>query len=196
MKNQNLFALIIAFLAWFGVIMQFMVFEIPISNYLSYFTVQTNTLIAISMSLFLWKNENPVKKALTSHFWLSALAEYIVIVALIYNVYLRWGWPTVGLQTLADNIVHILVPVLYIIFWYKYIPKGSIYIGQVFKWLAFPLVYLIYTLVLGYSTQWYPYPFMDINKLSYGMVILNSLVISGFYLGIGFLLKWVNGRKK
>jgi hypothetical protein len=37
-------------------------------------------------------------------------------------------------------------------------------------WLAYPAAWLAYTLVRGADTGWYPYPFVDVDKLGYGGV--------------------------
>jgi hypothetical protein len=50
-------------------------------------------------------------------------------------------------------------------------------------WLAYPLVYLGYTLVRGQIANWYPYPFVDVAHLGYGGVLARSAAL--LLVGIG-----------
>ena len=45
-------------------------------------------------------------------------------------------------------------------------------------WLAFPLVYVVYSLIRGHSTHWYPYPFLDSGPRGSTGVIQSSIGIA------------------
>lgn len=190
--NLKIFPAIISLLAFTGVVLQYYLFDITFENYLSYFTVQSNSLIAISLAVYVLVPDSYLGQKLGGNFWLSGMALYIIIVALVYNVLLRWGWHTEGWQILADNLVHAVVPVLYIIFWYERVPKRAIKSRHVYLWLMYPAIYLVYTLLRGWYVQWYPYPFLNVLNLGYTRVIINSVVIGFLYLGIGFALMAIN----
>ena len=49
-------------------------------------------------------------------------------------------------------------------------------------WLAYPLTWFAYTLVRGRSTDWYPYPFVDVTRHGYGGVLARGVV---FVLAFG-----------
>jgi hypothetical protein len=56
-------------------------------------------------------------------------------------------------------------------------------------WLLYPLVYLIYTLVRGAGTGWYPYPFLNPATVDgYGVVVLYCAAIFIAFLIVGWLV--------
>jgi hypothetical protein len=61
--------------------------------------------------------------------------------------------------------------------------------------LWYPLAYLIWTLVHGAVTGWYPYPFIDVTDLGYPRVLINIaglvlafLVIEAALVGLSRML--------
>ena len=91
----------------------------------------------------------------------SAVALYIFIVGLVYNLVLRNLWAPTGSQLLADNLLHVVVPVLFILYWFIFIPKAVLQWKDGIPWLLFPLVYLVNSMLRGAFTNWYPYPFLN-----------------------------------
>ena len=113
---------------------------------------------------------------------------YIVIVGLVYNFTIRSTWIQPIPEVIYDNILHIVVPLLYVIRWGIYIPKGTLKWQDGLVWLIYPLVYLLYSLIRGVIVTWYPYFFINLIQLSYPEVIRNVLLlIFGFFV-IGLLL--------
>jgi len=103
-------------------------------------------------------------------------------VGLTYNTILRSLWKPQGLQLLADNLLHSIIPFLYLVFWIIFVRNQSLRWKDIFPWLIYPLVYLLYVLVRGAYYGVYPYPFVDVAQLGYARVLLNSLVVTGVIL--------------
>ena len=115
MKTLALF--IIALVSWTTIITQLAITTESLSNLFSYFTILSNILVAVCSSFLLI----PATSALGSFFKRTsvqtAIALYIFIVALVYNVVLRWLFDFKGLQMVVDNFLHVVVPVIFVLYW-------------------------------------------------------------------------------
>ena len=113
----------------------------------------------------------------------TAITIYILVVGITYNLILRQIWNPQGWDKVADELLHLAIPILFLVYWLIFVPKGTLKSGNVFPWLIYPLVYFIWTMIFGTLSGFYPYFFIDVNELGFGKVLLNSGVLT-----IGFLL--------
>lgn len=177
----------IAAITWFGLILQF---NLSLNNtaigygtakltinFFSYFTVLCNLLIAISLTFSLLAPSSAAGKFFLKVTVQSAIAVYIFIVGLVYNLVLRNVWEPKGWQLVADNLLHVVVPLLYILYWFIFIPRRQLKWRDMYPWLIFPGLYLVYSLIRGPVDRWYPYPFLDVATFGYGKVAVNSLCV-------------------
>jgi hypothetical protein len=95
-----------------------------------------------------------------------------------------FGTPT-GLQKIADVLLHDLIPLLYVAFWFFFVPKSNLRWVHAIWWLVYPFIYLVYTLIRGSITGTYPYPFLDVSAIGYSRLAANALVLMMVFLGIG-----------
>ena len=160
-----------------------------ILQYFSYFTILSNLLVTIACTVLLFKPTSTVGKFFYKPTTLTALTVYITIVGLVYNVILRFLWAPQGLQKLVDELLHTVMPLLFITYWFIYVPKSSLKWNKVYLWLLFPLIYCIYILLRGALTGLYPYPFIDVRTLGYNNVFINIalLVIAFLFTGLFFI---------
>lgn len=196
LKYINTFSAIISVLGWFAVFLQlFLIIQnriasIPetIVRFFSFFTIETNILVAICFT-YLWLNQ---KSKLGIFFSnpknITAITLYILIVGIVYNLILRFSWSPTGFQKLDDELLHSLIPILVLVYWIVFVDKKQLKFKDVFSWLIFPFVFLVYTLIRGYFFNFYPYPFIDIIQLGYSKVIINSFFMVLAFLIVGFLL--------
>ena len=64
-------------------------------------------------------------------------------------------------------------------------------------WLAFPAVYLGYTIIRGALTGWYPYPFLDPSQTDgYGGVAIWCGAILVIILGFSLVFLWWANRDR
>ena len=87
----------------------------------------------------------------------------MVVTGLVYAVLLAPASADVGLtEPWVDAVVHEVAPVLVLLDWLVDPPgrRLSVRAGRA-RWLIFPAVYLVYSLVRGPIADWYPYPFLD-----------------------------------
>lgn len=180
--------IILAFIAWFTLVLQFCLMLINpdpsgfspvmrIINYFSYFTILSNVLVAACLTFPWLLPHTPAGRFFSKVSVQSAIAVYIFIVGLVYNLVLRQIWSPTGWQWVADNLLHVLVPLAFIPYWYFYNARNQLQWKNIPAWLIFPAIYLIYSLLRGASTGWYPYPFLNAAQYGYGKVAVNSLLV-------------------
>lgn len=169
-----------------------------ILNFFSYYTILTNLFAAFTLSVGLLYPKSRVGAFCNRVSVQTAIAGNILVVAIIYNLILARLWNPQGAQWVVDFSLHTAIPVLYILYWVFFVRKGTLTFRSPLPWLLYPLIYLLYSLVRGANTGWYPYPFVDASKLGYGKVGLNSLTMLVVFLLIyyAFILvdRWF-GRK-
>jgi hypothetical protein len=59
---------------------------------------------------------------------------------------------------------------------------------------AYPVLWLVFTLIRGAVIDWYPYPFLDAHAHGYGRVAANCVLIAAFFLGMAAAAASVNDR--
>lgn len=197
-------SIILAILAWFAVMTQYYlmiehrgasVFETTI-RFFSFFTILTNSLVVIYFTMVLLKKKSDNLSILDKPGTLTAVTVYITIVGLVYQIILRHIWEPTGLQMIVDELLHTVIPILVIIFWYVYDEKISVTYNQIPQWLIYPLIYLVYILIRGHFSSFYPYPFMDVVSLGLSKVLTNSaglivlfICMSALFIKLGKIIR-------
>ncbi|MEO6933192.1 MAG: Pr6Pr family membrane protein [Chitinophagaceae bacterium] len=174
----------IAAIGWFGIIFQYYIATATPANFFSFFTIESNLLIAASFTILLIAPHTSAGRFFATATFQSALALYIVVVGLVYNTVLRGLSHLEGMSLLVDTILHVITPAAYYLYWLVFIPKGSLVWKDAMSWLWFPVAYLVYSMVRGPIVGWYPYPFLHAEKLGYPTVMVNILaMILVFFIG-------------
>ncbi len=169
-----------------------------ITNFFSYFTILSNLLVAACLTTLLLSPSSGLGSFFSKVSVQSAIAVYIFIVGLVYNLVLRNIWSPKGWQLVADNLLHVAVPVLFVLYWVIFTTKNILQWKTILPWLIFPMIYLTYSMLRGPVADWYPYPFLHAGELGYGKVSINSLfVLMAFLLvGLGVIAFNRAGKKK
>ncbi|MBC3922242.1 Pr6Pr family membrane protein [Pseudomonas lurida] len=150
-------------------------------NFFSFFTVLTNTLAVVVLSYALVRRESAAKRFFLSPAVCSGIAASIVVVSLAYSLLLRHLWSPAGFQFIADELLHDVMPVLFLIYWWRCVPKGSVRLKHIGAWMIYPLVYFAYALLRGDLLGQYQYPFIDVSTLGYPQVFVNAGgILAGF----------------
>lgn len=189
--KRNLLILI-ASVAWVAVLTQYylMVENRTVSmgeatiRFFSFFTILTNLLVAVFFTFSLVRQKTKYLLFLHKPGTLTAVTVYITVVGLVYQIVLRQTWNPTGLQKIVDELLHSIIPVMVIIFWYLYENKPPIKFGQIPQWLIYPLLYLVYVLIRGSFSGFYPYPFINVAGIGWQSVLVNSAVITVLFIGI------------
>lgn len=143
-------------------------------SFFSFFTVLTNTLVAVVLTCELTVRESAAKRWFLQPSVSSGIAVSIAVVALAYSLLLRHLWHPEGWQWLADELLHDIMPLLFWGYWWCCVPKGTLCPRHIVLWLIYPLVYFAYALLRGHLLGAYPYPFIDVSTLGYPQVFINA----------------------
>lgn len=125
-----------------------------------------------------------------------ALLCVLVTCAVYHTVLARAfdGFPLFSIDWWGNQLVHTAVPVLTLLDYLIFDPKGRFDRRCPLLWLAAPCVYLVFTVgmarlgvLLPNSSTPYPYPFLDVWRLGWGPVVRNVCVLAAgvFLLGCG-----------
>lgn len=206
MHVKKIIRLLIAIIAWSAVSLQYYLMiqnrVTPIAEttirFFSYFTILTNLLVAVYFTIKAVGNSSnkiPLKQQPGT---LTAVTVYITVVGLVYQLVLRQTWSPTGLQKIVDELLHSVIPVIVILYWYFYEKKSLVKFKQIPQWLLYPLLYLIYILIRGNFSDFYPYPFVNVLNIGLQKVLLNSAIITLLFIAISAVLiqlgKWIKDK--
>ena len=89
---------------------------------------------------------------------------------------------------MADVILHYVMPILFLVDWLFLVPKKTLKLTDGFAWLAFPVIYLIWTFIHGAYSGFYPYPFLNVGELGIARVLMNEAGLLVIFLILGLAL--------
>ena len=171
-------------------------------RFFSFFTILTNLLVAVYLTV-LWSSLATAQpKSIETGFWFrpsvqTAIALYILIVGLIFNLILRSLWDySDDLQTVVNELLHTVIPLLLLIYWWIWVDGRRLRYADIPAWLIYPAVYACYILIRGHFAAWYPYPFMDVVKNGYSKVLINSSMMVGVFVLFALLFVFFGKRKR
>lgn len=155
-------------------------------RFFSYFTILSNFLVALATSFNLKDRSDNRASFFRKPQTLTAINLYILIVGLVYNIILRYTWNPQGIQKLVDEALHTLIPILFLIYWWIFVPKSNLKFRNILNWMIFPTLYLAFVLLRGSFSNFYPYPFIDVTALGYPVVFRNAgfLVMVFFFMAL------------
>ena len=198
---KKTFQIIGAVAAWFAVLLQFYISmkfadsrAAEAVRFFSFMTIWTNIIIAVFYTVLITSPHTKLGRFFSRPMVQAGLLLYIIIVGLIYHLILARQWNPQGLEFIADQSLHTVVPLLYLIYWILFSDKGKLSYGSAFKWLGYPLVYVVYSLIRGAITGKYPYFFVDVTKLGYVTTLTNASYVLAAYFVLGLLLVYINNQ--
>lgn len=196
---RRLLALLLTLLGWAAVIVQFYlmmenrVASIPETTirFFSFFTILTNIIVA---SYFLMEVFKKPQSLTANNKLLTPVTVYITIVGLVYQILLRHTWSPTGLQMVVDELLHTIVPLLAIIYWFLYYPKTKPQYKQIATWTLYPFIYVIYILIRGNISGFYPYPFINVSNLGLSSVLINAVFLMLVFIAISALFMRIKSK--
>jgi len=157
-------------------------------RFLSFFTIQTNLLIAVCMLLPALMPRSLVSRLLCRPLLRTAVLSYGALVGIIYFVLLRNIGDDDGLERRADQILHYVTPAMFLIDWLVWVPRGRVPFGVVPTYLLYPGLYCVWMLLYGALTGWYPYPFANAARLGSGELVRNIVGVTAAAVAIPYAL--------
>jgi hypothetical protein len=191
---QTGFRVVAAALGWFAIALQYSLIASTRSgpelviwtiNFFSYFTIITNLLVALAMTLPWLAPQSRLGQWFMRPSVRTVLMGYIIVVAVVYHVMLRNRFQPQGLRLLCDVILHYVTPTLFVLDWLLFVPKRGLSWKLALGGLVLPVLYVAWTLLHGAIAGFYPYPFLNVTRLGYEQVLMN---ITGLVVGFVVLM--------
>ncbi len=177
-----------------------------IPSLLSFYTMQSN--IAVLTFYFIskiikqfksdWKNTE------VYFFFKGAILMIILLTFFVYIVALSPTNFTMDVNTSSEHVlrlsnifVHFINPILVLLDYLIFDEKGHFSTKYPFKWLMFPVMYLIYVYTYSYcggtffgsgGSKKYAYFFLDVDKIGLSGVIKYLIIIAIVYITLCYLL--------
>jgi hypothetical protein len=150
-------------------------------NSFAFFTIQSNLLIGVSSALLAL---NPARSSAVLDTLRLIGVVAITVTGIVFHVALARVLDLQGWDALGNQLVHTVVPILGLVGWLLFGPRGRITARVVWWSLLFPAFWLLFTLIRGAVIDWYPYPFIDVTKLGYGGTVLNCFWVALLLLAL------------
>lgn len=164
-----------------------------LGNFLSYFTQLSNLYAAGVLGAGLWLAARPVSARYES--MRGAAVLYVLITAIVYELLLAHIDAQQHVTPTYNNwVLHRIVPLVVLGDWLYVVPRSPISRQSATAWLAFPVVYLAYTLIRGAWEDWYPYPFVDPRPHGYLPVALQCSMIALGACLLAMTIRWLGNR--
>lgn len=197
-NTRNMLNKIGASIGWFAVLGQLVLIILnrqadvleTLMRFFSFFTILTNILVACYFTSQLVNLK--IFKFLKQPAALTAITAFILVVGIVYQVILRFVWEPTGWQFVIDELLHTFIPLYVLMYWIMYAKRTSLSVYQLVPWLLYPLGYAAFIVVRGHFSGFYPYPFVDIDKIGYSKALINFLIIFAFMvllMGLLFLIQ-------
>ncbi len=163
------------------------------TDYFSYFTVLSN-LFAAAMLLH-GALRPPHERSRTLELLRGAAVVYILTTGIVYLLLLSGHAPA---YPWVNAVLHYLMPLAVTLDWLLDPPSVQLNSARtVVVWMAFPLLYVLYTLARGAIVGWYPYFFVNPHRSGgYLLVAGDSLAVGIGILTLIVATTWTGNRRR
>ncbi|TPG16257.1 Pr6Pr family membrane protein [Pedococcus bigeumensis] len=160
-------------------------------EFISYFTVLSNILVTYVSAVL---TRDPEHDGTAWRVVGMATLVGIAVTAVVHWFFLRPILHLTGSSYVVDKLLHVVVPLLFIVGWVVAGPRGQTTRRQILPMLLWPALWGAYTIVRGFAADFWPYPFMNIDKLGWGHVLANLAGVAVLFALLGFLFVALDGR--
>jgi len=151
--------------------------------FFSYLTVLINILAALVLTCMATSGDSTLRRFFLQPSVQGGAAVGMILVSLVYNLLLRVPLSFQEFQWVPDELMHDVMPVLFLLYWWFCVPRGRLLWRDALPWLIYLLAYCAYLLLRGYLIGAYPYDFIDVGELGYPQMFINAgMVVLGFTL--------------
>jgi len=197
--GQRRYATVAALLGWFALAVQLYLILWGrwtdqaslmggLVRFFSFFTVLTNTLVAVALSCAISHRHSAGHRFFRSPVVCAGITTSILLVGIAYSLLLRHLWSPQGWQWIADELLHDVMPLTFLGYWWFYMRKGVLRLKHVLAWMVYPTAYFGYLLFRGNIFGDYLYPFLDIGTLGLAKALVNAIGVLGGFVGIGLVV--------
>lgn len=143
-------------------------------NFFSYFTIESNLIAVAALLLAAATWRGPRSEAVD--FVRGAATTYMTVTFVVFALLLA----DTDVDTTivwVDRVLHRVIPIVMVADWMLDPPNARIDLRRALWWLAYPLAWVVYTMIRGAIVGTYPYPFLDPANGGYGAVLAYSVAI-------------------
>jgi hypothetical protein len=161
-------------------------------NVFAYFTIQSNLLLggtALVLALQPDRSGGRLFKTLRLNGVLC-----IAVTGIVYHLVLAGLDELHGWAAVTNFLLHTAAPVLGVLGWLLFGPRGLTDPGIAAWSIVYPLLWLVSTLIRGEFVGFYPYPFVDVSEHGYGRVLLNCLLVAVLFLALAAGATYLDSR--
>lgn len=204
---KKLFEILMASYCWAALVVQYLLILTPEKleqpglvmhsvNFFLFMTVISNILVAITMTAIVLPKGNRLTLFFKQPQTQSAVLVYITIVFAGYHFLLADLFHHQGLNYWADMSLHYFIPLLYAVYWLFLCSKTELHFRMIGRWLIFPSVYLVFSMLRGTIDGYYPYPFLNYEKVGASVFVVSvGFLVLGYVL-CSALVIFVNGFRR
>ena len=148
----------------------------------AYFTIQSNIIVMVTSALLAVRAGRKAQ-----WFWVLRLDGVLCITVtfVVFHLALSDLQDLEGKAKTADFLLHTASPVLCVLGWLLFGPRGKTSWDVVRLAAVFPLAWLVFALTLQQLTDGFSmYPFLDVGDHGWPLVLLNAAIVAVFFLGL------------
>ena len=168
----------------------------PVANrvlrVLSFFTVQSNIISGVTSAQLARDPDRDGRSwravRLASLFGITVTG--IVYATVLAKVHEPHGWQ----ETFTNDVFHYIVPIMMVVGWVLFGPRPRIEARTIGLAILWPVGWVVYTLIHGAITSWYPYPFVDVITHGYAQVFVNAALVVVVLLFVTAVF-WMGDRR-
>lgn len=158
-----------------------------IFNVFCYFTVWSNITVGVTTGLLAWRLNR--SSEVFRVFRLAGLIS-ITITFVLFHIALAHLQELQGSAKVADTLLHTVCPIMALVGWLAFGPRGVLTSRVVLLSLLFALTWMVFALIRGPIVDFYAYPFADPRKLGYLRVAVNAVGVGALWLALGTLARY------
>lgn len=173
----------------------------------NYYTVLSNAVCFLYFLIVLIVNIRRLSRGLPTEAWRPRLEGAVVfcitVTFLVYHFVLRPEAFRMGnggsFYSVLNMVQHYLVPLMALLDWLLFCPKGRWHRSDPLSWLLIPFAYFIYILIrapfagnIGGTSSPYPYSFIDVEAYGVGIVARNALLAALGMFVLAYLLYFID----
>lgn len=155
-----------------------------LTDTLSYFTIWSNIAVGVAVTLLAL---DPARDTMPRRVLRLSSLLMITVTAIVYQVVLAPSIDVEGWSLLTDPLLHAVTPLVTVVVWAVWGPRGWV-TARLVPWaLVVPALWIAWMLARGAVVDAYPYGFVNVVDLGYAAVVRNLVLVLLFALGLAAL---------
>jgi Co/Zn/Cd efflux system component len=167
------------------------------TEYFAYFSIVSALLAALITLVAAWVLINGEQETKLLHISRLSVTAAMIVVGVVYHALLAdvasdvrdgdYAWPV-----LPNELIHTYAPIAIAVDYLASVKSRMLRLRAALWVAAFPLIWLVISIIRGLATNWWPYWFINPNgEGGVGTVLTYVAAITVFFLLLGYLLQTI-----